>query len=214
MRAAAEKERQAKQREEDQDKIARAAREKEELLKSEEEARARRQAEIAEAGESAKTRADLEERMRLEADEARRKEVSLKEENFRNKKEFEKKAKDLAQSAVDADKDAYEAEVRARLQGEYAEKREEIYARDSSKPTSVLASKPTQFQMDLADKYPMGVTEESELKHNREIKRLVIKREEGVANQYSRVKWSWGGIYYFKNDQSTSKQIYDQETEW
>ena len=68
--------------------------------------------------------------------------------------------------------------------------------------------------MNLAKKYPMGVTEESELKDNREVKRIVIKREENVANQFTRVKWNWGGIYYFKNEQSTSKQIYDLETEW
>jgi hypothetical protein len=138
----------------------------------------------------------------------------LKEENFRNKKEFEKKAKELAQAAVDADRAAYEAEMRAKLHSEYDEKRDEIYARDMSKPTSVVAAKPTQYQMNLADKYPMGVTEESELKHNREVKRMIIKRDEGSANQYSRIKWNWGGVYYFKNEQSTSKQIYDLETQW
>jgi hypothetical protein len=214
MREAAENERLEVQRIADAYKIARAATEKIDLLRSEEDARIRREVEIADAGKSAQNKAAFEERMRIESSEARRKEVALKEENFRNKKEFEKKAKESAQSTVDADKEAYEAEVRTRLKGEYAEKREEIYARDSNKPASVMLAKPTQFQMNLSDNYPMGVTEESELKQNREVKRLIVKRTEGVANQYSRVKWNWGGIYYFKNEQSTSKQIYDLETEW
>ena len=68
--------------------------------------------------------------------------------------------------------------------------------------------------MDLAESYPIGITEESEIKGNREIQRLIVKRKEGTANQYSRVKWNWGGVYYFKNEQSTSKQIFDQETQW
>ncbi|MFT6211049.1 MAG: hypothetical protein ACJATE_001679, partial [Bacteroidia bacterium] len=44
--------------------------------------------------------------------------------------------------------------------------------------------------------------------------RLIVKRKEDTANQYSRVKWNWGGVYYFKNDESTSKQVFDQETQW
>jgi hypothetical protein len=68
--------------------------------------------------------------------------------------------------------------------------------------------------MSLSERYPVGVTEESEVEPNREVKRIIVNRGNGNANQYSRVKWNWGGVYYFKNEQSTSKQIFDLETQW
>ena len=129
-------------------------------------------------------------------------------------KEFEEKAKEIAQSSVDAERSSYEDEVRAKMKEEYDRKRAELAAKKKEEVVTTLPPKPTQFQMDLAKKYPMGVTEESEIKDNREIKRVVIKRKENVADQYTRVKWNWGGVYYFKNEQSTSKQIYDLEIQW
>ena len=115
---------------------------------------------------------------------------------------------------MDDDRANYEAELRLKLKAEYDQKREEIYARDAQKPITVPDAKPNQYQMDLAERYPIGITEESELLDNREVKRLIVKRKEGVADQYSRVKWNWGGVYYFKNESSTSKEIFDTETKW
>ena len=152
--------------------------------------------------------------MRLEREKKRNEEIAQKEENFRSKNEFEKKAKELAQSAVDSERDSYEAEVRLKMKAEYAAKRKAIAAKEAEKTINTFEEKPNQFQMDLAERYPIGVTEDSEIMGNREIQRLIVKRKEGTANQYSRVKWNWGGIYYFKNEQSTSKQIFDQETQW
>jgi hypothetical protein len=214
MRESAEAERKQKQKELDAAKIAKAAKEKAALDQQRIQEKQIREDEIAQSSQYANERDILDKKLRLEREQKRNKEIAQKKENFLSKNEFEKKAKELAQSAVDSDRDSYEAEVRAKMKAEYAAKRETIAAKEVQKPKTTFKEKPNQFQIDLAERYAMGVSEESEIMGNREIQRLIVKRKEDTANQYSRVKWNWGGVYYFKNEQSTSKQVFDQETEW
>jgi hypothetical protein len=214
LRADAQAAREREQKELDELKVAKAREESAQLEKQRLQEKLKRESEIVEAGKYAKDRKASEKRLAEEREEKRKEEIALKEENFRNKKEFEKKARELAQSAVESDREAYEQQVRARLAKEYEEKREAIEAVELQKSEPIPTSGPTQFQLELAERYPVGVTEESEVKRNQEIKRLVVNRGDGYANQFSRVKWNWGGVYYFKNKQSTSQQIFELETAW
>lgn len=213
LREKAEIERLEEQRRLDAEKIERGQAELARIEQEKIENLQQRKDEITEAGVAAAKKKEVEEQMRLEREQKRKEEIALKEENFRNKQEFEKKAKEIAESTVESDRELYEKEVRLKLQQEYAQKMKALQD-EKEKQTEAAKPKPTPYEIDLAKNYPMGVTEESEIKDNREIKHIIIKREENRANKYTRVKWNWGGIYYFKNDESTSKHIYDQETKW
>lgn len=67
------------------------------------------------------------------------------------------------------------------------------------------------FLNEIAKQYPEGVTEKIYTKGNRTItKRVVVKN--GVGTVYRKVKHSWGGEYFFKNNDPITKFIWDKET--
>jgi hypothetical protein len=115
---------------------------------------------------------------------------------------------------VESERIDYEEQTRQKLALEYAKKREELLAAKSAPTKPTFSGMFSQYQIDLSGRYPEGVTEESEILPNREIKRIIVNRGGGNANLYSRVQWNWGGVYYFKNEQSTSKLIFDTESKW
>jgi len=63
----------------------------------------------------------------------------------------------------------------------------------------------------LAKAYPEGVTVENYRQNNQRIKRVIVNYD-GVATEYREVKHSWGGVYYFRNDKSISKNVFMVET--
>lgn len=214
MRAVAQAEREQTQKEADAIKAVKARTGKIELERQRENEKLRREREIGEAAKFAKDRNTSEREFREEQDRIRKAEVALKEENYRNKLEFEKKARELAESSAESGREDYERKVRERMEKEFEEKRAAIEQVEEQKGQMATTARPNQFQMNLADRYPEGITEESEIKRNRQIKRIIVNRGNGFANQYSRVTWNWGGVYYFKNTESTSQQIFDLETRW
>jgi tetratricopeptide (TPR) repeat protein len=68
------------------------------------------------------------------------------------------------------------------------------------------------YLSELARKYPEGVTTENyDASGGKKIKRVIVNKG-GVANDYREVTHNWGGVYYFKNGQSISKFLFNQET--
>ena len=69
----------------------------------------------------------------------------------------------------------------------------------------------TDFQNDLAKKYPQGVTEEVEKLGNKTIiRRIVVKGNTG--DEYKMVKHNWGGKFFFKNGEAITELIWNEET--
>ncbi len=67
------------------------------------------------------------------------------------------------------------------------------------------------YLSDLARQYPEGVTEEHYADQSKKINRVIINKD-GVATEYREVIHSWGGVFYFKNGQSITKNIFLIET--
>ena len=64
---------------------------------------------------------------------------------------------------------------------------------------------------DKASQYPQGVTEESfEEGDAYVIKRIVVRGED--YNEYQKIYYKWGGIFYKKNGESTTEVIWNNET--
>lgn len=62
------------------------------------------------------------------------------------------------------------------------------------------------------NKYPDGLTEEVIFETRRTIKRTVVKdTKNSLENVYQMVKYAWGGVFYFKNNQSITQNTYDTE---
>lgn len=88
------------------------------------------------------------------------------------------------------------------------------------KPTATAAAATEDADLDVQDnnyrnkvaqRYAQGVTEKVWTEGNREItKRVVVRGDEGSI--YRKVKHSWGGVYYFKDNVSISQVIWDRET--
>ncbi|MBL4652603.1 MAG: hypothetical protein JKY53_07020 [Flavobacteriales bacterium] len=68
------------------------------------------------------------------------------------------------------------------------------------------------FRNAIAEKYPEGITEELEVLGNKTItKRYVVKGNHG--DEYKMIKHSWGGKFFFKNDQQITELLWTKETE-
>ncbi len=63
----------------------------------------------------------------------------------------------------------------------------------------------------LAQSYPEGVTIENYEQNNQKIKRVIVNYN-GIATEYRQVKHSWGAIFFFKNDKTISKNVFEIET--
>lgn len=216
-----EAERKAKEEREAAEKAAREAKIEEAKRKAEEERLAREEAEIkrkaeaAAAAEAAKAKKEAEEQARIQEENKRKEFTQNRAEEVKSKAEFEKTAKEIAISTAQENKTEIYNEVKEKLEAEYAGKFEELEKSkepQEEKPKEEPLSKAA-FKTELAQKYPVGITEETVSESGKKITKLVVNRQ-GIANEYQKVKWNWGGVYYFKNGESISKAIFDTETTW
>ena len=58
--------------------------------------------------------------------------------------------------------------------------------------------------------YREGLTEETVNETSRTIFRTVVKKD-GTAYNYQKIVYSWGGIFYFKNELSMTEITFSQE---
>ena len=66
-------------------------------------------------------------------------------------------------------------------------------------------------QSDNASKYPQGVTEETYEEGNSiVIKRFVVTGE--TMDEYEKIYYTWGGVFYKKNGADITQEIWDEET--
>ena len=67
------------------------------------------------------------------------------------------------------------------------------------------------YLSELAKKYGNGIHRE-QFKEAKRIIDYVVVVKDGKADEYKKIKYDWGGLYYFKNGKSTSSAIYITET--
>ena len=77
--------------------------------------------------------------------------------------------------------------------------------------TSLVLSKKEQYLKDLASKYPEGITEENEDGVNCKVTRVILVAN-GKADEYKKVAFNYGAVFYKKNDMDISEIKFKQET--
>lgn len=104
-----------------------------------------------------------------------------------------------------------------RKEREKLERERERTSREKTPPVSgsggdVKKVSLEEYQRELADKYPSGITEEVSTEGNKTIVKRIVVRE-GRGNEYKRVEHGWGGVFYFKNGDAVTERVWKAETE-
>lgn len=103
-------------------------------------------------------------------------------------------------------------EKRERQRAREAEKEKQRQTADTRMDGDVKRLSAEDFQKELAEKYPRGITETVSKEGNKTIvKRIVVA--EGIGNEYKKVVHNWGGVFYFKNGDAVTERVWKQETE-
>lgn len=107
----------------------------------------------------------------------------------------------------------WEDQERARRERERAEEKEK-----TAQPGAVIMDGDVEklstadYQKELANKYPDGITENVSKEGNKTIiTRIVV--QDNIGNEYKKVVHDWGGVFYFKNGDAVTERVWKQETE-
>ena len=157
----------------------------------------------------AKLKADEDAKNRLLADQ------KLKEENDAKKKaDAEAAAKAAAEAKL-------RAEAAAKAKSDAAQKQRleqerlaaEMAAKGNKKAPEVVSEKEKKEKelSELAKKYPEGITIENVDGQNCKIERIIVVKD-ATANEYKKITYNWGGVYYKKNDADVSEYTFKNET--
>ena len=119
-----------------------------------------------------------------------------KEEEYNAKLQFEEKSKEMAKQMAEMSRDDVYAEARKKVESE-------VNAGGQYRPAKVEGA--------VQSEYAPGVTEETYFEQGKQITKLVVNRNYKVT-EYQKVKWNWGGIYYFRGTESITKDMFDLET--
>lgn len=125
---------------------------------------------------------------------------------------FEKNRQDSINAAQRALVEKEEAEHKAKVLAEIEEKKKLLSStntnpvKETPPPAKVVAAIPKIRDSD----YKEGVTDETVNETNRVIYRTVVKKD-GNAFNYQKIAYTWGGVFYFKNDNSITQILFEQE---
>lgn len=108
--------------------------------------------------------------------------------------------------------DNWEEKERERMERERQKSKEEPAPAGDGKEGDVKRISLEEYQKELAEKYPSGITEETAMEGNKTIVKRIVVRE-GKGNEYKRVEHNWGGIFYFKNGDAVTERVWKAETE-
>lgn len=67
------------------------------------------------------------------------------------------------------------------------------------------------FLSKLAKEYPIGITEEIYDEPSRKVIRIIVN-DGTYANEYKKIIYNWGGVYYFKNNASITESVFNMKT--
>jgi tetratricopeptide (TPR) repeat protein len=74
-----------------------------------------------------------------------------------------------------------------------------------------MDKKSSDFISKLATLYPEGKTVNKSSKGNKAITQVILVNG-GRGTEYQEIKYSWGGVYYFRNGDPITKLVFDKET--
>ncbi len=139
--------------------------------------------------------------------------AKAKAEEERLKLVADEKAKSNANAQADREqKEKEDADRKAKVQADIQAKKDlltKTYTSDDKEKTT-LAKSTTAVPKIRDSDYKEGVTEETVAETNRSIFRVVIKKD-GATYNYQKIVYKWGGVFYFKNDNSITESTYVQD---
>lgn len=154
-----------------------------------------------------------------EEDKAKRAKAKADEERLKKENEEKKKALYGAKGKSDEDKkkelQAKSDEDSKRLaeakakEEDFARMLREAKAKGEEEMRKLLAD--ARMKSYLSKIYPEGITIETTKDKWKETKRVIVNRN-GMCNIFSEVIHSWGGKYYFKNNETISQYVFTKET--
>ncbi len=176
------------------DSVARAERERSEAiaLKTRNDSIAKAESELkAQQEAEAKVKAEQERKELLAQEKARQDSIYLAQQALAEQVEADRKAKAYA-----------EIEAKKQLLSKTSEAGGEI------KTAPKVSAAPVAKIVD--SDYKEGVTEEKLAESNRNIQRIVVKKD-GTTVVYQKVVYNYGGVFFFKDDISITQSTFDQE---
>ncbi|MCA1752503.1 MAG: DUF1682 domain-containing protein [Flavobacteriales bacterium] len=108
--------------------------------------------------------------------------------------------------------DNWEENERKRMERERQKKTDQPTPPGGGSEGDVKRVSLEEYQKELAEKYPSGITEETLIEGNKTIVKRIVVRE-GEGNEYKRVEHNWGGVFYFKNGDAVTERVWKSETE-
>lgn len=135
---------------------------------------------------------DMNKKAKAKSDDEWKKKLAAKNNNYNNVSSEEDKAK------------------RAKAKEEdFARMLREAKAKGEEEMRKLLAD--ARMKSYLSKIYPEGITIETTKDKWKETKRVIVNRN-GMCNIFSEVIHSWGGKYYFKNNETISQYVFTKET--
>ena len=123
-----------------------------------------------------------------------------------NRKNREAGIKTMTNATAAVKKESEKQAIEIRMKAEEARRNK----RDDEKLMADEEKKKL-FLYELARKYNSGVTEEIIVDEKKKtIRRIVVKNAE--ANEYKKIIYNWGGIYYEKNGEDIEESVFETET--
>ena len=125
----------------------------------------------------------------------------------------EKARKDSAFKAQKELADKEDADRKAKTYAEIEAKKQQLSKAAELGGAQVVVSTPkadAPVPKIVSADYHEGVTEEKVTESNRTIYRVVVKKDGAVIN-YQKVVYSWGGVYFFRNEAPITQTKYDQD---
>jgi len=125
------------------------------------------------------------------------------EEDSKNR---EVNVKSKANAIAATEKESERQTVEMRIKAEEAK-------RNKKEAEKLLADeeKKKLFLYELYKKYDPGVTKEIIVDEKKKIIRIIVVKD-AEANEYKKIIYSWGGVYYKKNGEDIEKYIFETET--
>ena len=164
-----------------------------------------------------KAKRDAEAKLKVEEDAKNRllADQKLKEESDAKKKaEAEAAAKAAAEAKLRVEAFAKAKSNAAQKQREDQERMAaEMAAKGNKRNLEVVSEKEKKEKelSELAKKYPEGITIENVDGQNCKIERIIVIKD-AMANEYKKIIYNWGGVYYKKNDLDISEHKFTNET--
>ncbi len=82
---------------------------------------------------------------------------------------------------------------------------------DEDAKAKLPAAAPVALEKEAVQKYPLGITEEAPVQDKKKTIKKTIVNLGGTVDIFQVVTYSWGGVFYFKNEVSITQTLYEQE---